>query len=369
MTTVDESPVEGHPVVSHEQWFAARLALLEKAASIGRAMQHSPSRRASRFLLALTLAASAAVCYGGQVVAGQRAAAGAVPRTADGKPDLQGIWNNSTQTPLQRPAALGMKQFYTDEELARLRLRNHDAAPPDGDPGTYNQFWWEEGGLLKQTSLIVDPPDGRMPPLTPEGERRRKARAVARRRPRRQPRRAQPCRALHHAQRAQAARRLQQQLPDRADAAVRRDRAGDDSRRADHPARRPSARALAGAQLPRRLARPLGRRHAGRRDDELPSNIDETSYNCCGFAGEHLTIVERFTLVDEDTIDYRYTVNDPTTFTRPWTVSLPMRPLAGPIYEYACHEGNRAMEGVLRGGRASEDRLEKRSWHPDAPGP
>src|SRR5262245_24876446 len=97
-------------------------------------------------------------------------------RTPDGHPDLQGNWNNSTQTPLQRPAALGTKQFYTDEELAKLRLRDHDTdALANGDPGTYNQFWWEEGGLLKQTSLIVDPPDGRIPPLTPEGERRRAA--------------------------------------------------------------------------------------------------------------------------------------------------------------------------------------------------
>jgi hypothetical protein len=83
-------------------------------------------------------------------------------------------------------------------------------------------------------------------------------------------------------------------------------------------------------------------------------NIDETSYNCCGYAGEGLTIVERFTLVDKDTIDYRYTVNDPTIFTRPWTVSLPMRRAPGPIYEYACHEGNHAMVGILRGGRAME---------------
>ena len=100
----------------------------------------------------------------------------------DGPPDLEGFWTNATLTPLERPAALGQKQLYTDEELAVLQRRtaelgNHDRPPSSStDPGTYNQFWWEEGGLLKQTSLIVDPPDGRIPALTPDGERRRAAR-------------------------------------------------------------------------------------------------------------------------------------------------------------------------------------------------
>src|SRR4029078_3413116 len=107
-------------------------------------------------------------------VRGFAAGAPRVSRTPDGPPDLQGISDNSKQTPLQRPAALGSKQFYTDEELASLRLRDHDRdGLANGDRGTYNEFWWEEGGFLRQTSLIVDPPNGRIPPLTPDGERRR----------------------------------------------------------------------------------------------------------------------------------------------------------------------------------------------------
>ncbi len=86
------------------------------------------------------------------------------------------------------------------------------------------------------------------------------------------------------------------------------------------------------------------------------SNIDETSFNCCGGAGEHLTIVERFKIVGADSIDYQYTVTDPMTFTRPWTVSVPMRRNPGQIYEYACHEGNIGLEGILRGRRAEERR-------------
>ena len=317
-------------------------------------MQHSPSRRASRFLLALTLAAGTAVSYGGQVVVGQRATAGAAPRTPDGRPDLQGIWNNSTQTPLQRPAALGMKQVYSDEELARLRLRDHDAAPPDGDPGTYNQFWWEEGGLLKQTALIVDPPDGRISPLTPEGERRRKARTA-----RGDDRNDNP------EERNLAERCITRGAPKLPGGynnnflIVQTPQYVAIEQEMIHDTRiipldgRPHA--------PAAMRSYLGDSRAHWEGDTLVvettnfrSNIDETSYNCCGFAGEHLTIVERFTLIDKDTIDYRYTVNDPTIFTRPWTVSLPMRRSPGPIFEYACHEGNLAMEGILRGGRATE---------------
>jgi hypothetical protein len=78
------------------------------------------------------------------------------------------------------------------------------------------------------------------------------------------------------------------------------------------------------------------------------------SFNCCGNAGGKLHITERFQRVDAETIDYRYTVDDPETFTKPWTVALPWNRVSGPIYEYACHEGNYGMEGILRGARAQE---------------
>jgi hypothetical protein len=91
-------------------------------------------------------------------------------RTAWGDPDLQGVWNNSTTTPLERPSKLAGKQVLTDQEAAELDEladQNADAPPRPGDTGTYNAWWFDRGKSLRQTSLIVDPEDGRMPPMTP----------------------------------------------------------------------------------------------------------------------------------------------------------------------------------------------------------
>ncbi len=282
-----------------------------------------------------------------------------MPRTPDGRPDLQGIWSNSTQTPLQRPVALGTKQFYTDDELAKLRFRDHDNAPPTGDPGTYNQFWWEEGGFLKQTSLIVDPPDGRIPPLTPEGERRRAARQA------------------RGGERADSPedRNLSERCITRG---VPKLPGGYNNNALI--LQTPGYVAIFQEMIHEARIIPLdGRPHAsasirsylgdsrGRWEGDtlvvettnFKDNVGDTSFNCCGGAAENMSIVERLTLVDNDTIDYRYTVTDPTLFTRPWTVSVPMKRSPGPIFEYACHEGNHSMEGILRGARAMEQRAKE----------
>jgi hypothetical protein len=101
------------------------------------------------------------------------------PHTPWGDPDLQGIWSNATLTPIERPEELGEKEFLTDDEAAELEKQAAqsfvDRPPPKGNPGSYNQFWFEWGTKVvptKRTSLIVDTPDGRLPPLTPDGERR-----------------------------------------------------------------------------------------------------------------------------------------------------------------------------------------------------
>jgi hypothetical protein len=275
-------------------------------------------------------------------------------RTPDGRPDFQGTWNNSTQTPLQRPVALGTKQFYTDQERAQLRPADHDEDPAQDDPGTYNQFWWEQGEFLSQTSLIVDPPDGRIPPLTADGARRRAARQA------RDPERFDGVEDLNLAERCitRGAPKLPGGYNNNAvivqtpGYVVLMHEMIHESRIIPLDGR---------PHLPSSIRGYLGDSRGHWEGDTLVvettnfnDKIDQTSYNCCGGATEHLKIVERFRLADPDTIDYRYTVDDPSTFTRPWTVSVPMRRVPGPVYEYACHEANYSVEGILRGARARE---------------
>ena len=103
------------------------------------------------------------------------AGAGQGARTPDGQPDLQGLWNNSTTTPLERPEAMVGRTTLTTEEMAALDAQavgRNDRLPPAGDPGTYNEFWWERGTRLRQTSLVIDPLDGKIPSLTAEGTAR-----------------------------------------------------------------------------------------------------------------------------------------------------------------------------------------------------
>ena len=206
-----------------------------------------------------------------------------IPRDPNGRPDLQGIWSYAT-VDAARTARRACRQG--DVRIPTRSLPNSSGRPfstgtriaataPAPTP-TSRAPTTTSGGtaarevLGRQTSLVVDPPDGRIPALTPQAQQRQ---AAARRSApcdhdrRRQPRGSQPVGALHHARAADAARRVQQQHQDRADQGLRDGHAGDDSRGANHPDRRPSAQQ--GPPVARQLARTLGRRHARRRNDQL----------------------------------------------------------------------------------------------------
>ena len=305
-----------------------------------------------------------------------------VPRTSDGRPDLQGVWANNTATPLERPEALGDKAELTDEELARLEARyaeifasgESDAAFADsvftaalGDDdsfssrdaatGNYNQFWLVDRDFDNRTSLVVDPPDGRLPPLTPEAQRHVDARAA------------------HLADNPASSwtdRRLQErcitfgmpnlfagyntyyqivQTPDHVvfvhemihDARIVPIDAGphvDDAIRQWHGDSRGH---WDGDTLV-----------VETRNFSAKSDSPAALYERIRGSAERLRLVERFTRVGPDTIEHEFTVDDPGTYSGPWTAMIPLTRKDEAIYEYACHEGNIGMEGILAGHRVEE---------------
>ncbi len=291
------------------------------------------------------------------------------PRTPWGQPDLQGVWDFGTITPLERPAELAGKQFLTEEEAANLEraAADRDArllhqagqrTEAGGDVGNYNNFWMDRGTRVigtRRTSLIVHPPDGKIPPLTPEGQRRADAR--------------QEYREAHPADswedRSVAERcmlgfntgppmeprsynnNLQMfQTPDYL--VILNEMVHD-------------ARVIPleqGAHLPAGVRQWMGDSRARWEGDTLV--IDTTNfYNKTSFSERHgatpnMRLVERLSRVDADTLVYEFTVEDPATWTSPWTVEVQMASSEDRLYGYACHEGNHGMAGILAGYRTEE---------------
>ncbi len=291
-------------------------------------------------------------------------------RTPWGDPDLQGIWNNSTLTPFQRPERLGNQEFLTEEEAANIEQANADrnaeldgrpalrtTADPsgnvdrgvDGAPGSYNNFWMERGSTVvptRRTSIVTDPPNGRLPELTqdvaawlasPEaarladvrggnlptdtyeqldgGDRCLWYRGIP----------SFPTAYNNHYQIVQTptwVAILQEHIHDVRFIALD-----------DRPHIDPAIRQFAGDS----------RGHW--EGDTLV--VETTHFNRHAFIRnfnanltEELHVVERFRRADHDTLDYEFTVTDPNVWTRPWSGSLPMWRAEGPVFEYACHEGN-----------------------------
>jgi len=281
------------------------------------------------------------------------------PRTPWGDPDLQGEWNSQTSTPLERPltGALAGKESISEEEaetFERTERKRFDEAPPPGDPGTYNAFWRDEGKALTRTSLIIDPPDGRVPPYTPQAEQRLAAERAAR--SSRGP--------------ADSYTDLNQWTR-----CISRGWNGIGSWYSSNyqifqsPGyvvvfqeliHEPRIIPLDGRpHLPQGVGQWLGDSRGRWEGNTLV--VETTNFDPkTNFQGsrETLRLVERYAPLDANTLDYQFTVDDPKTFTRPWTVRRPMRRQTDGItvFEYACHEGNQAMRGILAGARAVEAR-------------
>ena len=293
------------------------------------------------------------------------ALAQAVPRTSWGHPDLQGTWSTATITPFERPAELAGKEFFTSVEAAefeRLTLERENRDRRDGTAEAdvaraYNDFWWDRGTRVvptRRTSLVVDPPDGRVPALTAEAQQRLAVAAELRK---------QRGPADHPEDRSLWERCIARGVPtvmlpqpynnnyeiiQTSDHVVILAEMIHDARIIPidgRPHLPPSIRQLLGDSI--------GRWEGDTLVVETTNFTNKTNYRG---AGENLRLVERFTRTAASILTYRVTIDDPTTFTRPWTVELPAVRSDGPIYEYACHEANYGLEGILRGHRAEEQR-------------
>ena len=282
-----------------------------------------------------------------------------VPRTPDGQPDLTGDWTNATYTPLERPANLGDKAFYTAEEAATVekqRVAQFEGQAADNihyDDAIWQNEKYKKGLSTLRTSLIVDPPDGRIPALTEEAARRPQPPQAG----------ASDRRTDSWFDRTLAERCISwgndgppimpvgynanlDILQGPGYVVVRTEMI--------HTARLipiDGARPHIGANI--RLWNGDSRGHwEGNTLVVETSNFnDKVKFRNSTSA---VKVIERFTRVGPDAITYTFTVEDPTTWTRPWTAEVPMTKTDGPIFEYACHEGNYGLPNILRAARVEE---------------
>ena len=294
-----------------------------------------------------------------------------------GDPDLQSVWDFRTLTPLERPDELAGKEVFTEEEAAQFEaeqlseIARRDDAVPGDIVGNYNQFWFDRGTTVvgtRRTSRIVDPPDGRLPPLTPEAERRATS---------------------PEAQRvAQAGRGIVPPISwedlSPGSRCIHHGKAGPPINPGAYNNnmqlfQAPGYVAILNEQIHSVRVIPLdGRPHLGsgirqwmgdsrgRWDGEVLV-IETTNFNgkharagrpAVGrtdlLSSEHQSLIERFTRVDAETLLYEYTVTDPATWTDSWSAEVTMNKSQDLLYEYACHEGNYSMPVRLAGARATE---------------
>jgi hypothetical protein len=328
------------------------------------------------------LAAALGVAAGAVALAAQAVASRASPaprewvleRTPEGHPDFQGVWANNTVTPLQRPKQWETKTRLTDAEIADLQkfaaqivendgdaqfgdglilaVLNRIANPKSYDPGTgnYNQFWlvdrdWHD----RRTSLIIDPPDGKIPPLMPEGQKRRAAEVEYRKVHAFEDPEVFPMgeRCVNFGiPRLQAGYNSYLQIIQSPDYVTILSEMAHDARIIPLDGR---------PHLDGRIRVWNGDSRGRWEGDTLV--IDTTNFSPkSDFMGSHenLRLTERLTRAGPEILNYEFTVNDPTMWTAPWTAMIPLKLKNELIYEYACHEGNEAIPDMLRGHRFEE---------------
>jgi len=322
------------------------------------------ARRATLFLIAVVVVAPATLSLLAQS-GGRVAPRGDATRTADGASDLEGVWNFSSLTPVERPAEFAGRATMTAAEAAKYASDVRDRNNADRRDGSvdadlaraYNDAWYDRGTHLAmlngiaQTSLVVDPPDGRIPALTPAAQQRQAARA--------QDRRDHPADGPENrslAERCLGFNAGPPMLPGPYNNFVQIFQGRDYVivfNEMIHDARvvPVDGRAHPPASVRKYLGDSIGHWEGTTLVVDTTNFTDRTNFRG---ASERLHLVERFTRADANTLRYEFTVDDPASFTKPWKVVLPMTRSDEPIFEYACHEGNEAMQGILRGARFGE---------------
>ena len=295
-----------------------------------------------------------------------------VPRMPDGKPDMQGVWANNGMTPLERPAVWGTRATMSDAELADLKKRAQKLidgggaffadelvlaaldgktkfSSADTQTGNYDQSWLSERIWDNRTSLIIDPPDGRIPPAATGAAERARAQAAAR-------------------QGRGPADRVQD-----LSMSTRCVSAGTPNLRAGYQSyfaitQGPDVVALrtemihdtrifpigAGPHVSSAIRQYHGDSRAHWDGDTLV--VDTINFSNAGVRGstDKLHLTEKFTRVADDTIEYYVTIDDPTMWSRPWTLMIPLKKTGEQMFEFACHEGNYGLRAILSGARAQD---------------
>jgi hypothetical protein len=298
-----------------------------------------------------------------------------VPRLADGKPDIQGIWTNKTVTPFERPMDLGEKAFFTREEAEAyvqrtLARTNRDNRTDDVNDvlSAYNAFWWDSGTSLlpnMRTSIVTKPANGRIPPLTAQRSAALDAQREAQRARCEKP----GCAVANSGQLAPADEPQALDLMTRCISfgtvvpmlpsaynnnyqIVQTPGTVAINTEMVHQVRRiPTEPKPA---LPPHVRQWFGDPRGRWEGDTLvveSTNFQGEFFGRMAAADENLKVTERFTLTAPDLLLYEFTVEDPTAWTAPWGGEIPLTRIDGLLYEYACHEGNRGMENILRAAR------------------
>ena len=294
-------------------------------------------------------------------------------RTPWGEPDLQGTYSNRTITPFERQANVNGREFFTREEAAALEKRAQDQNGDEGrSKGTrgdveraYNDFWWDRGTKVTslRTSLVVDPADGRVPPLTEAAKLRA---ADEGKRPAFRGAGASGRGTDSWLDRSTFERCITRGMP----AAMSPTAYNNNYRITQSPGYVAIAIEMLGGT---RVIPTDGRPHVNAAirnwmgdsvghwegDTLVVDTRNFTDKVLYRGAAENLHLVERFTRVAADRIDYRVTIDDPTTFTKSWTLAIPFVVTGEDMFEYACHEGNYGMVGILSGAREEERAAQK----------